>query len=168
MPHMQAIQRGWNTGDTTPHDISPIRDLAAFYDEFKSRTGAEFVARILWVYNDTAYDCEYPAEVLPDASGIVVYGAKVKLSQPQHYPHQRFLKVLNPDATLRCRVDFPEIDDGPLPAEYDREIRLPERNPVAGIEFGVPVFPGRRWIVMEVDWQTGAMKRWVPAPNYDR
>jgi hypothetical protein len=166
MSRMENIECVWDTGDATPHDTSRIDDLVSFYEDFKARTGATYVARIRWRYEGKSYDCEYPAEVLPDFSAAVVYGATVKLSQPQHYPRQSFLKVLNPDGTLRCHVKAPVI--GELSANAERWIRLPGRFSHLGVPFGVPVCYGRYRVVMEVEWTTGVMKRWVLAPNLDR
>lgn len=163
---MENIVCVWDTGHTTPNDTSKTNDLVAFYEEFKARTGATYAARIRWLHDGKPYDCEYPAEVLPDFSAAVVYGAMVKLSQPQHYPPQLFLKVLNPDGSFRCRIDAPVIGEPSPTAE--RWIQLPRRFPHLGVPFGVPACYGRYWVVMDVDWTTGAMKRWVLAPNLDR
>lgn len=166
MAIMTAIERIWDTGATTPNDISQLGELSKFYSEFKGRTGSTYVATVRWQYLGQAYECEYPAEVLPDFTGIVIYGLKVKLSEPQHYPLQRFLKVLNPDATFRCRIDAPVIDEKSVPGK--RWIQLPRRFNELKLPWGVPAFDGWRMVAMDVDWLSGQMKRWVLAPNLDR
>lgn len=166
MNTMESIQCVWNSGSLTPNDTSKAGDLSTFYEEFKSRTGSAYVAKLRWQYMGKTYECDYPAEILPDHTAAVTYGENVKLSEPQHYPKQRSLKVLNPDGVIRCHVNAPVIDASSVFEK--RWIQLPRNCGEYGIPWGVPACDGWRIVVMDVDWSNGQMKRWVLAPDLDR
>ena len=132
--------------------------------DFKIRTGATKVVKLRWSFAEMVIECDYPAVVLPDCSAVVVYD---ELHTRGHAnagvgPGTKHLRVLNPDGTLRCRVFAPAAPDGDEIEE--RWVELPREFPEYGVPWGVPTCDGRRDLVMEVDWQTGARLRQVAAP----
>ena len=161
---MREIQKVWDTGDTMPVDLPAGAEVSRYYDEFQTRTRATRVVRLRWRYGEEVVECEFPAAVLPDHSGVVVYderhSAEYRGDPPTSVP--RHLRVLNADGSLRCRVHRPELDRDSKTGEH--WIELPRRFPELGVAFGAPACTGRLDVVLEIDWRDGQVIRQVPAP----
>lgn len=131
---------------------------------FKSRTGAKSIYQVAWNYGHVRHCCTYPAELLPDATGVVSVSGVVP-GQPLPAIRQS-LDIINADGSLRGVVKPPVIDERSDPGKAWLE--TPQNFKHLGIEFGVPASDGWRLLVMDINWNSGEMLRWVLAPGIIR
>ena len=160
---MSQIQRIWNTGDT--QDWYPPGAPGGFESttQLRELTGASAVVQLRWFFGGQAISCDFPAVVLPDLSGVVMQDEWHFQGQPKvgPEPYQKHLRVLNPDGSLRLRIFPPRIDEHSKPEES--WIEEPRDFTERGIPFGAPATDGHYDMVVEYDWQTGEMLRWINA-----
>ena len=160
---MSQIFEVWDTGDAQdwyqPGEPGGFQKTSAFLE----RTGAKRVIRLTWLCNGQTISCPYPATVIPDRSGVVLQDEWHFQGQPMEgpEPYSKHLRVLNPDGTLRLRIYPPRIDEHSKPAES--WIECPRNFAERGIPFGCPASDGQYDMVVEYDWQTGKMLRWINA-----
>lgn len=165
---MKSLELVWDTGDVQDPDCFDRKDWLDFIGHFKARTGASRVVELRWVCQGRLVSCPYPATVLPDRSGVVLMdewhfqGQSMELPAP--YP--RHLRVLNPDGSLRLRIFPPRIDEHSRPEES--WIEVPREFAERGVSFGCPASDGHYDMVVEYDWQTGQVLRWVNAAPWLR
>lgn len=161
---MVDVQEVWDTGDTTPERRPPGTEVSQYFSEFKARTGATKVVRLRWRFGEAVVECEFPASVLPDHSGVVIYdechSSEYRGDLPTLEP--RHLRVLNPDGSFRCRVHRPPLDKHSQTDEH--WIELPREFPELGVPFGAPACTGYRDVILEIDWRDGQVLRQVHAP----
>ena len=160
---MSHIEKVWNTGDVQewyqPGEAGGYEKTTQFLE----LTGATFVTQIRWLYQGQVVSCPFPARVLPDGTGVVLQDEWHFQGQPQEgpAPYQKHLRVLNPDGSLRLRIFPPRIDEHSKPEES--WIEEPRDFTERGIPFGAPSTDGHYDMVVEYDWQTGEMLRWINA-----
>jgi hypothetical protein len=154
----------WDSGDLTPVRFAVSDDSVEDIQAFKERSGATKVVKLRWTHAGHSVECPFPAVLLPDSSGVVLYDEWHLHGAPTIDPEpcDKHLRVLSPDGSVRCTVHAPVIDERSVPQE--RWVDLPRAFPEYGVPWGAPASDGWRDIVIEVDWQTGQMLRWVPAP----
>jgi len=165
---MIRIQHIWNTGDV--QDWYQPGEPGGYErtTQFCEKTGATAVVQLRWYHNNQVVHCPFPARVLPDCSGVVLMDEWHFQGQPQEgpEPYQRHLRVLNADGSLRLRIFPPRIDEQSKPDES--WIETPRNFADRGIPFGAPASDGHYDMVVEYDWQTGQMLRWINAAPWLR
>jgi len=165
---MQKIEEVWNNDAVSPWSPLVTSESLEAKILFCERTGASRVVKIRWKYINTEISCPYPASILPDLTGVVVWDEWHVHDPPggERRPWPRHLRVLGADGIERFRIYPPEIDDHSISS--DSWIELPSDFSWKGISFGVPASDGYRDVVLEVDWITGEIVRWIDASNWLR
>ncbi|MFT7722270.1 MAG: hypothetical protein QM788_05510 [Roseateles sp.] len=165
---MDEIVKVWNTGDLQGAAEDNLSDNLERTLAFKDRTSTTQVVELRWVHDGKPVSSPFPATVLPDRSGVVLMDEWHFQSQPMTgpEPYPRHLRVLNPDGSLRLRIYPPHIDDYSRPK--DSWIEEPRNFSERGIPFGSPASDGHYDMVVEYDWQTGQMLRWINAAPWLR
>lgn len=160
---MEQVSEVWDSGDIVEWQPPGRAGAMDRLDRFLERTGATRVVRLTWLCNGQAVSCPYPATVIPDLSGVVLQDEWHFQGQPMEgqEPYPRHLRVLNPDGTLRLRIYPPRIDEHSKAAES--WIEAPRNFAERGIPFGCPASDGHYDMVVEYDWQTGQLLRWINA-----
>ena len=160
MERLENATHIWDNGKATPVEHTSPEEVWVFRQE----TGASRIIYLDWLCDGVKHRCTYPAEVLPDHSGVVAV-ADVIPGEP--FPTiRKKLEVIDACGTLRCVIRPPLIDNRSDPAIS--WLNTPENYRHRGVPFGVPASDGWRFIVMDIDWQTGDMLNWVLAPNLMR
>lgn len=160
---MKQIEMIWNTGDVQdwyqPGESGGFQRTAQFCE----KTGAITVVQLRWLHSHRVVYCPFPASVLPDHSGVVLMDEWHFQGQPQEgpEPYPRHLRVLNPDGSLRLRIYSPRIDENSKPEKS--WIEPPRNFAERGIPFGSPASDGHYGMVVEYDWKTGQILRWINA-----
>lgn len=164
---MTNIEQVWDNG--TRRVWEPYRPGAVERTlRFVELTGATCVVKLQWTYQGVTVTCPYPATVLPDLTGVVLCDEWHFQGQPREGtpPYPKHLRVLNPDGSLRLRIYPPRLDEHSRPE--DSWIEEPRNFSERGIPFGAPASDGHYDMVVEYDWQTGEMLRWINAAPWFR
>jgi hypothetical protein len=166
MERMDKIVKLWDNGEIqtwlpSTHPTAPERTIA-----FRKRRSAERVLQLMWKFAGVQYSCAFPAVVIPDLTGVVLIDEWHTLGAPRvgSPPWQRHLRVLNPDASLRLRIYPPRLDERSVPSSG--WIELPMDFSQYGITFGAPASDGFRNAVVEFDWKTGGIQRWIEGGDW--
>lgn len=165
---MTKVEKIWNTGDAQdwyePGEAGGYERTTQFLEQ----TGATAVVQLRWHHNGRVVCCPYPSRVLPDCSGVVLVDEWHFQGQPREgpEPYSQHLRVLNPDGSLRLRIFPPQIDERSRPE--DSWIEAPRNFAERGIPFGSPASDGQFDMLVEYDWQTGQMLRWINAAPWLR
>lgn len=165
---MQDIIEVWDTGDTSRGlSQGPSSSLKEII-EFTNRTGASAIRQLNWKNEGRKVSCPYPATILPDYSGVILADEWHFQGEPQNGapPWPKHLRVLNADGSLRFRLYAPVIDEHSVPSES--WIEEPRDFSERGVPFGSPACDGYRDMVLDIDWQTGELKRWIDATPWLR
>lgn len=165
---MRDVVKVWDVGGSLPWHPPGAPGGLQRSIEFTERTGATRVVELRWTYNGKPVSCPYPATVLPDFSGVVLMDEWHFQGQPMEgpEPYPRHLRVFDPDGSLRLRIYPPVIDEHSKPE--DSWIECPRDFAHRGIPFGAPASDGHYDMVVEYDWQTGQMLRWINAAPWLR
>ena len=161
---MRNLRYVWNTGDCLdwlePNGHGGVDRI----DLFQKETNAAKVVRLRWSHGQKTIECDFPASVLPDRTGVVLMDEWHMQDGPRtsDLSCRRHLRVLNADGSLRLRLYPPQIDERSV--IEDSWIEPPGRYPEHGVPFGAPAYDGWRDMLLDIDWQTGALLRWVLAP----
>jgi len=101
--------------------------------------------------------------VVPDLSAVVLLDEWHFQGQPRvgPEPYRQHLRVLHPDGSLRLRIFPPRIDNHSKPDES--WIEVPRNFAERGIPFGAPASDGHCDMVVEYDWHSGQILRWINA-----
>jgi hypothetical protein len=166
---MENICRVWDTGHLQAWESSESKDSLKRTEAFCEKTGASRVVKLSWYHEGKQVFSPFPASVLPDQSGVVLMDEWHFQGQPMEgpEPYPRHLRVFSPNGSLRLRIYPPSIDEHSRP--QSSWIECPRAFPHHGIPFGSPASDGHHNMVIEYDWQTGQMLRWIDAsPWLDR
>ena len=165
---MLDIVKVWDSGDYQNLEEDDLPDNLERTLALKERTGASRVVELRWTYQGKPVSCPFPATVLPDRSGVVLMDEWHFQGQPMEgpEPYSRHLRVYNPDGSLRLRIYPPRIDDHCKPG--DCWIEEPRSFAERGIPCGCPASNGHYDMVVEYDWRTGQMLRWINAAPWLR
>jgi hypothetical protein len=161
---MSDVEMVWDTGDTLAWSEHEKPDGLNRVMSFRERTGATSAVQLRWHHNGKLVTCPFPATVLPDLSGVVLSDEWHFQGQPREGkpPYPKHLRVLNPDGSLRVRVFAPTIDKHSKPEAG--WVEDPRDFSARGIPFGSKADDGGQHIVVvEYDWKTGAVLRWINA-----
>lgn len=165
---MQDITEVWDTGDLSQGlSQGPTASLQRMID-FTVRTGATAIRKLRWSADGREITCPFPATILPDSSGVILcdewhFQGQLPVGTP---PWPKHLRVLNPDGSLRLRVYPPIIDEHSVPSES--WIEEPRDFSERGVPFGAPACDGYRDMVLDINWQTGQLMRWIDATPWLR
>jgi len=165
---MGQVEYIWDTGDASLWEDGDVRGSFQRQELFLEGTHATRVVQVRWQHAGKTVTCPFPATVLPDRSGAVLMDEWHFQGQPKegtghHPPH---LRVLNADGSLRLRIYPPRIDE--RSKSEDSWIERPRSFAERGIPFGCPASDGRYDMVVEYDWQSGQMLRWINAAPWLR
>lgn len=165
---MLNIRSMWDNGAVEDWYSPAEKGAAERTEQFRDSTGAVKVVELRWQFGDSTVKCPFPATVLPDHSGVVLVDEWHFQGEPREgaAPWQRHLRVLNADGSLRLRVFPPVIDERSRPAES--WVEEPRNFDWQGMPFGAPASDGYRDMVVDFDWQTGQVKRWIDATPWLR
>lgn len=160
---MAEVRKIWDTGDEQewhrPGEPGGFQKTTKFIEQ----TGATRVVQLRWLHAGHVVSCPFPATVLPDYSGVVLIDEWHFQGAPREgpEPYKQHLRVFNPDGTLRLRIFPPVVDEQSKPE--DSWIECPGNFAERGIPFGCPASDGHYDMVVDYDWQTGQMLRWINA-----
>lgn len=157
---LEFIQDVWNTGAVSPFDLRGNAIL-----QFKAETKSEGVVALRWRHCGAVHQTTRYARALPDLTGVTVASERTASGT-------NWLDVINANGTLRFRMHPPPLDE-----RYDHTISVIESVspgwPASGIALGVRAaycvkvgslgFVG---IFLEIDWNTGELKRWLGIPQW--
>lgn len=165
---MQDVIAVWDSGDRRRYAVNSRDDSLEARLAFTAETGATRIVELQWMYEGKIVSCPFPASVLPDLSGVVLTDEWHFQGQPREgpEPYPKHLRVLNPDGSLRLRIYPPRSTERFNPD--DHWIDPPSDFSHRGIPFGCPACDGYRDMVIEFDWTTGEMLRWIDAANWLR
>jgi hypothetical protein len=160
---MKNVVEVWDNGAIRPLDLTSGVGSYERLRQFKVVSGANHILEYRWTYDGEAVRVPFPATVLPDLSGVVLMDEWHFQGQPMEgpEPYPRHLRVLNADGTLRLRIYPPRIDEHSRPE--DSWIECPRDFSYRGIPFGSPASDGHYDMVVEYDWQTGQILKWINA-----
>lgn len=156
---MHSIEKIWDTGLSSPHDLDLDRTM-----EFRRVTSSSRVVGLRWCHDSERHSVASYAVVLPDGTGVAVTS--------EYSGHaSNWLDVVNADGSVRFRPFPPELS-----ARLDHAhavLELPRWDSSSGVlSFGIQA--GYRvklsaesscsgasvGVFLEIDWHTGNLNNW--------
>lgn len=158
---MKDIRTVYDTGASQPYGARVVE-----INEFMRKTGSKRMVALRWEHDGTERELRGFACPLPDLSGAAVV-------ESTDATGRNSLRVVNADGSTRFVLEPPELD----PRFDSSKSRLESVRPgwpASRVDFGVwaayqtvgglGVEPQSVGMLLDIDWKTGALRRWLTTP----